>query len=115
MERSHWRRISYHFGFNFSTNDNRVENVIPGFDGEVGGSLNNGQITKRLQEGQPIFAWWLLEADGVWQTQDEIDNNPSVGNAAPGHLRYVDQNGDGTIDDRDKRFFGNYIPTLIMV
>ena len=104
--------FSYNFGFNFSTNDNRVENVIPGFDGEVGGSLNNGQITKRLQEGQPIFAWWLLEADGVWQTQDEIDNNPSVGNAAPGHLRYVDQNGDGTIDDRDKRFFGNYIPTF---
>ncbi len=31
--------FSYNFGFNFSTNDNRVENVIPGFDGEVGGSF----------------------------------------------------------------------------
>ncbi|WP_271784711.1 SusC/RagA family TonB-linked outer membrane protein [Aquimarina algiphila] len=104
--------LTYNIGVNFSTNKNRVENVVPGFDGETGGSLNNGQITKRLQEGQPLFAWWLLEADGVWQNQDEIDNNPSVGNAAPGHLRYVDQNADGVIDDRDKKFFGNYVPTF---
>ncbi len=104
--------FSYNVGVNFSTNRNRVENVVPGFDGQVGGSLNNGQITKRLQEGQPIFAWWLLEADGVWQNQEEIDNNPSVGNARPGHLKYVDQNDDGVIDDRDKRFFDNYLPTF---
>jgi hypothetical protein len=26
-------------------------------------------------------------------------------------LRYKDQNGDGVIDDRDKVFFGSYIPT----
>ncbi|MEM6864107.1 MAG: TonB-dependent receptor [Bacteroidota bacterium] len=104
--------FQYNVGVNFSTNRNRVENVVPGFDGQVGGSLNNGQITKRLQEGQPIFAWWLLEADGVWQNQEEIDNNASVGNARPGHLRYVDQNDDGVIDDRDKIFFDNYIPTF---
>ncbi|BFP42489.1 TonB-dependent receptor [Flavobacteriaceae bacterium GF1] len=104
--------FSYNVGVNFSTNRNRVENVVPGFDGEVGGSLANGQITKRLQEGQPLFAWWLLEADGVWQNQEEIDNNPSVGNARPGHLRYVDQNDDGVIDDRDKRFFDSYLPTF---
>ena len=53
----------------------------------------------------------MYEADGVWQNQDEIDNNASIGNAAPGHLRYVDQNGDGAIDDRDKKYFGSYIPT----
>ncbi|MEM6541663.1 MAG: TonB-dependent receptor [Bacteroidota bacterium] len=104
--------FTYNIGVNFSTNRNRVENVVPGFDGEVGGGLANGQITKRLQEGQPLFAWWLLEADGVWQNQEEIDNNASVGNARPGHLRYVDQNEDGVIDDRDKRFFDNYLPTF---
>ena len=53
-----------------------------------------------------------MEADGVWASQEEIDNNPSIGNAAPGHLRYVDQNNDGFIDDRDKKFYGNYIPTF---
>ena len=104
--------FSYNFGINVSTNENRVENVVSGFDGEIGGSLGNGENTKRLKEGEPLFAWWLLEEDGVWQSQEEIDANASVGNAAPGHLRYKDQNDDGIIDDRDKRYFGNYVPTF---
>jgi len=103
--------FSYNIGVNFSTNENTVQNVREAFDGQTGGSLGNGQITKRLKDGEPLFAWWMYEADGVWQTQQEIDNNPSVGNAAPGHLRYVDQNDDGVIDDRDKKYFGSYIPT----
>ncbi|WP_250149111.1 TonB-dependent receptor [Flagellimonas sp. 389] len=104
--------FSYNVSVNFSTNKNRVENVVEGFDGETGGGLANGQITKRLEDGQPIFAWWLFEADGVWQTQEEIDNNPAFGDPLPGHLRYKDQNDDGVIDDRDKKFFGSYIPTF---
>tara|TARA_R110002020_G_scaffold303939_2_gene519473 strand:- start:95127 stop:98234 length:3108 start_codon:yes stop_codon:yes gene_type:complete len=103
--------FTYSIGVNVSTNKNTVENVVSGYDGATGGSLGNGQITKRLKEGEPLFSWWMYEADGVWQNQDEIDNNASIGNAAPGHLRYVDQNGDGAIDDRDKKYFGSYIPT----
>ncbi|MGO4913699.1 SusC/RagA family TonB-linked outer membrane protein [Leeuwenhoekiella sp. W20_SRS_FM14] len=103
--------FSYNVGLNFSTNENKVQNVKPAYDGAIGGSLGNGRITKRLAEGQPIFAWWMYEADGVWQTQEEIDANTSLGSAAPGHLRYVDQNEDGVIDDRDKKYFGSYIPT----
>ena len=102
--------FTYSIGGNFARNTNTVENVKQAYDGYVGGSLGDGQITKRLTAGQPIYSWWLLEADGVWQTQAEIDANPHVGGAAPGHLRYVDQNGDGVIDDRDKKNFGSYIP-----
>ncbi|MGS2761956.1 SusC/RagA family TonB-linked outer membrane protein [Sinomicrobium sp. M5D2P9] len=104
--------FSYNVSVNFSTNRNRVENVTTGYDGATGGSLGNGQITKRLKEGESLFAWWMYEADGVWQNQEEIDNNPSIGGAAPGHLRYKDQNGDGVIDDRDKKYFGSYMPTF---
>lgn len=102
--------FTYSIGGNFSRNINTVENVKQAYDGYTGGSLGDGQITKRLTDGQPIYSWWLLEANGVWQTQAEIDANPHVGGAAPGHLRYVDQNGDGIIDDRDKKNFGSYIP-----
>lgn len=103
--------FSYSFGVVYSYNKNTVENVKSAYDGQIGGSLNNGQITKRLSEGEPLYSWWMYEADGVWQTQEEIDNNPTVGSPNPGHLRYKDQNGDGVIDDRDKKFFGNYLPT----
>ncbi|MBC9797010.1 SusC/RagA family TonB-linked outer membrane protein [Sinomicrobium weinanense] len=101
---------SYTIGGNFSFNKNMVENVKPAYDGMLGGSLSNGRITKRLEEGQPLGAWWMWETEGVWQNQGEIDSNPSIEGAAPGHLRYKDQNEDGVIDDRDKKFFGSYIP-----
>ena len=63
-----------------------------------------------LEAGQPLGAFWLYEVDGVWQSQEEIDNNPHRSEARPGHLRYKDVNGDGVIDDRDKKFMGTYIP-----
>ena len=102
--------FTYSIGGNFSTNKNTLESVKPAYDGFTGGSLGNSQITKRLQEGQPIYAWWMYETEGVWQNQAEIDANPHIGTPQPGQLRYRDQNGDGVIDDKDKKFFGSYIP-----
>lgn len=105
--------LTYEISANYSYNTNKVQNVVPTYDGATGGSLADGEITKRLKEGQPIYAWWMLESDGVWQSQEEIDdpNNAKKGDPKPGHLRYKDQNGDGIIDDKDKKYFGSYLPT----
>jgi len=102
--------FSYEIGASFNSNNNEIRNVKQAYDGMTGGSLANGRITKRLQEGQPLGAWWMYEVEGVWQNQTEIDSNPHISGAKPGYLRYKDQNGDGAIDDRDKKFFGSYIP-----
>lgn len=102
--------FTYEIGVNFNHNENVVQNVKPAYDGMIGGSLGNGRITKRLENGQPLGSWWLFEVDGVWQNQEEIDANTHLSGAQPGHLKYKDQNGDGVIDDRDKKFFGSYIP-----
>ena len=104
--------FTYFIGGTFTSNKNTLTDVKQAYDGNTGGSLANGQITKRLQSGQPLYAWWMYQADGVWQTQDEIDNNAHIAGAQPGQLRYRDQNGDGLIDDKDKKFFGSYLPTF---
>jgi TonB-dependent starch-binding outer membrane protein SusC len=104
--------FTYFVGGTFTHNKNTLENVKPAYDGNTGGSLANGQITKRLQAGQPIYAWWMYEADGVWQNQAEIDDSAHLSGAQPGQLKYKDQNGDGVIDDSDKKFFGSYLPTF---
>lgn len=103
--------FNYYIGGTLGSNKNTLEDVKPAYDGQTGGSLANGQITKRLSEGQPLYAWWMYQADGVWQNQAEIDSNAHVTGAQPGQLRYKDLNGDGQIDDRDKKYFGSYLPT----
>jgi len=103
--------FKYEVGVNYSYNKNRVKEVKPAHDGDTGGSLANGQITKRLMVDRPIYSWWMYQADGVWQTQEEIDANTRLGTPDPGHLRYKDQNDDGVIDDRDKVYAGSYLPT----
>lgn len=105
--------FNFNLGVNVSYNDNEVTSVQQNYEGQLGGSLVfGGIITKRLAEGQPLGAWWMYETEGVWQNQQEIDNNTSRGPARPGHLRYVDQNNDGVIDERDKIYMGSYIPTV---
>lgn len=103
--------LSYEISLNYSYNKNNVTNVKSAYDGDTGGSLSNGQITKQLKADHPLYAWYMYEVEGVWQNQDEIDNNPHVGSPLPGYLRYKDQNDDGDIDDQDKTYFGSYIPT----
>lgn len=103
--------LNYGIGFNYAYNKNTVKDVTPAYDGQTGGSLANGQITKKLLENQPLYAWWMYEADGVWQNQAEIDAaKAKVGRPKPGYLKYKDQNGDEVIDDRDKVFMGSYLP-----
>ena len=57
-------------------------------------------------------AVWMWETIGVFQTQEEIDNYPvnidgaNNVNLRPGDLIFKDVNGDGIIDDYDKRPLG---------
>lgn len=62
----------------------------------------------RRRVGKSYMVWWLYEADGLFQSQEEIDNYPvdqdEQGNItlAPGDIKYKDQNGDGKLTDIDK-------------
>lgn len=103
--------FSYTVGVNYAYNKNKVTEVVPAYDRATGGSLNNGEITKQLRVGQPIYGWWMFEANGVFQDEADVKNYPSFGAAKPGYLKYKDQNEDGVIDSRDKVFFGSFLPT----
>ncbi|OYD42528.1 SusC/RagA family TonB-linked outer membrane protein [Sphingobacterium cellulitidis] len=103
--------FNYNIGVNYAYNHNELKEVKPAYDGAYGGSLSNGQITKQIKANQPLYGWWMWETDGVWQNQDQIDNGVKYGSPRPGHLKYKDQNDDGVIDNRDKVFFGSYMPS----
>ena len=51
--------------------------------------------------GTPWGSIWGLESDGLYQTQEEVDNAPTGVEPKIGDIKYVDQNGDGRIDGDD--------------
>jgi TonB-linked SusC/RagA family outer membrane protein len=97
-------------GFNLSD----VKNKIIDMKGQTSGDL------LRQQEGYSINSIYGYIADGLYQSQEEIDKGPvQIGTLKPGDVRYKDiagkeENGkqvpDGKITDADKTIIGSTIP-----
>lgn len=107
--------------FNFSTLENRITSLGT----NPGGGRNEylgrgffiaGQITKTV-EGRPISAFWVFEADGIYQNFEEIaamnrDGSTYQEGLQPGDIRFKDQDGNGILDDKDRIFAGSPFPNL---
>jgi TonB-dependent starch-binding outer membrane protein SusC len=103
------KTLSYHIGGNLTANKNVVENVKGGINVREGG-LGNGEFTTSTVKGQPIGSFWVYQAEGLFQTQAEVDAAAHVTGARPGDIRLTDINKDGFIDERDRVFVGSYQP-----
>lgn len=83
------------------------------------GNNVNGLNPLQSTAGQPWYSYNLIDAIGIFKTQDEIDNylwkNPITNeqskiqkNAKPGDLKFRDTNNDGMINDADRVYMGAY-------
>ena len=68
--------------------------------------------------GYPISAFYGYVTDGIFQTQEEVDNHAiqTVGSDAtsstqPGDIRFKDLNNDGVINDDDRTILGSPTPS----
>lgn len=79
---------------------------------DLKGSVIYGNRTI-ITEGSPINSYYLLNAVGIFQNQQEITSSP-VQNATtkPGYLKYQDVNGDNVISVSDRVIQGSNIPKL---
>ena len=106
--------FTYNLGVNATFNRNRIANL------NGGQALFAGQnLVTKSDNGQAAGSFYLLDAIGVYQTQDEINSSPkstfgTAANGGPqvGDLKYADVNGDGKIDLNDRRYFGSYQPPV---
>jgi hypothetical protein len=68
----------------------------------------------RTEVGQPVAYFWGLQTDGIFQNEEEVQAaNGSHGQVIPGDRRYVDVNGDGTINEKDRVNLGNGLPKFL--
>lgn len=105
---------------NFTTIKNRVESVGNQGTDASGNKVNYFEATNfiRAQVGHAIGEWYVIKTDGIFQSQQEVNNyvnkNGTViqPNAKPGDVKYADANGDGVINNNDRQFAGSPWPTL---
>lgn len=114
--------FSYHIGGNMAVLKNKVEDIgIVNEDGEKAAwvhddSFRNSLYPYRSVEGEPLYSYYLVTTDGLFQTDEEAaayvdkDGNRIQPNAQAGDLKFVDNNSDGKIDDNDRVFMGSYMP-----
>jgi len=98
-------QLKWNIGFNFTTINNKVESV--GNQGEGIDYIQTGLTRSRV--GQELGQWYLLQTDGIFQNQGEIDAHVQDGQliqpfARPGDIRFIDVNGDGSITEADRAF-----------
>jgi TonB-linked SusC/RagA family outer membrane protein len=112
--RSNQRAVKWDISGNFTTIKNTVEDV-----GNQGKGIDYIQVgNTRTKVGRSLGEWYLIRTDGLFQSQAEIDNyKNSKGmviqpNAKPGDVKYIDRNGDGTINVDDRDFVGSPWPKL---
>jgi TonB-dependent starch-binding outer membrane protein SusC len=111
--------FSLSVGYNVTFLKNEVLEVNNGTGFIEGGAFGVGQpAPSRMEVGKPIGYFYGYKTDGVFQNQAEVDAHPSQlglgAKAAPGDIRFVDSNGDGVIDTKDRTNIGDPVPTATM-
>ncbi|GHV00627.1 SusC/RagA family TonB-linked outer membrane protein [Bacteroidia bacterium] len=115
------RKVNWSANYNMAFNRSRVKSLgekdymILNPNSPL--SISNYAI---LQQGLPFGNWYGYQTDGVWRSQAEIDALPdhysSIGVAKsalhPGSTKFVDVDGNGTVDDADRRIIGCSEPTF---
>lgn len=107
---------------NFSATTSNLESLGTGLPYNGQGGLGIGAIV-RYDVDQPLGSFYGHIAEGLIQTQAELDALNKIANegtaearfyqnsaTAPGDIKFRDVNGDGTITDADRTFIGNPNP-----
>ena len=112
------KRLGMNVNFNFTYIDNEVKSVPDGVDFLPGAGFGVGSNTAtRFEVGFPIGYFIGYQTDGIFQSQEEIDNaTVTQAGAQVGDLKFVDQDGDGEINfsnNTDKTMLGSPIPKFM--
>ena len=117
--KDHIGDFKYNFTGNIAFNHNEVTKIDNG-TGYINGLTNvfgSSDIFYRAQVGEPIGYFYGYKTDGIFQTMAEVKAyvDPKTHleiqpNAVPGDVKFVDLNGNGTIDANDRTKIGDPNP-----
>jgi TonB-linked SusC/RagA family outer membrane protein len=102
--------FTYEATVNLSLFRNKVDKIPEDLELQFGG---NGLEDNIL--GRPLRSIYGFVAEGVFNTQEEVDTAPEQEGKGLGRLRYKDLDGDGKITyEHDQTWIGNYDPDFML-
>ncbi len=116
------KALRWSVGANAAFLQNEVLSLGTGEPILAGSSGGQVSFLTRTEPGQPIGSFYVFQADGIFQTTEEIaahvgrdaQGSPTLlqPEAVPGDIRFVDRNGDGRLDTDDRFHAGSPQPNL---
>ena len=100
--------LKYDINANVSTNKNKVTELPESVVNAYGG---NGKWDNIL--GRPYQSYYGYVADGIFKTQEELDQHPIQNGKGIGRIRYRDLNNDGVVNEDDRTWIGTPYPDFI--
>ncbi|MBS3742267.1 MAG: TonB-dependent receptor [Bacteroidales bacterium] len=97
--------FTWETNFNISFNRNKVLDL-----GQVERIRTGHRGYSITKEGEPMAMFYGWKSLGILENQSEVDNNATFPNQEAGTPHYVDKDGNGVIDERDKMIVGDPWP-----
>ena len=98
--------LTYSVSTNFGAFKDKItklpEEVVAGYKGLPGNTIL----------GHSQYEEFGYTADGIFQSQAEVDAAPVQIGAGPGRIKYADLDGNDTINSYDQNWIGTYLPKL---
>ena len=102
-------KTSYGLSWDINGNISKYKNEVTKLPETVASSGVYGGNSKHSIIGHAMYSQVGYVADGIFKSQDEVDNHAEQPGAAIGRIRYSDLNGDGKITEDDQTWI--YDPT----
>ncbi|MCG9793726.1 SusC/RagA family TonB-linked outer membrane protein [Flavobacterium algicola] len=111
---ANYKKSLNEFYFSLGGNISFIKNKVISLNGD-GSIIQTGDSDpfyniSRTEAGHPLASFYGYEMVGIFQNLDEVNSNASLPSTKPGDVKYKDLNGDGKIDDNDKKFIGSPFP-----
>lgn len=107
--------LAYSVKVTASTNKSEVIELTSANGAFTGGtgSVGQGSIL-RAAVGKPMGYFWGFITEGIFQTEEELEEYPHQPNARVGDLKFKDADLNGTLDDKDRRDIGTPYPKVML-
>ncbi|MEX2567472.1 MAG: SusC/RagA family TonB-linked outer membrane protein [Cyclobacteriaceae bacterium] len=109
-------QFTWNTSLNLTANRNRVMDL-----GETGEQLTGGgPVTiginqySIIKEGEPLGAFYGYIFDGIYQSEEQVNELGHQPLAKTGDLIYRDLNGDGILNQEDRMILGKALPNFIL-